>query len=352
MGFLEKIFGSKDREPDKQSAPPQNQPLEEALPTRMRSTPKLPESSIAASFALEPLPVGSQATVAATGEVRKGKSEGALLTREGFTKWTITNTSTEPIQVLSPAWHIGSKEEPRIVQPGQSTSGVPSYSEVLVGPMRVHLPGLGFAREKALEYRGEQVQGVPGLEKKSAELNQNFKQFFHAIEALRRNDFSGAQNAFTAILSKLDFDVNRDECVFMVFSYQRAVFDLKGIVERTQKKGDLIIAPTLITPVEDDSAEELQTLGRRVEREATITLAILCAKELRQKLGGPLSHAVKSHPKAGSITPETDAILLLHSLGVSLSPLFFRLSPGRDEAFKMILAMNKGNSGGDLAVAS
>jgi len=290
--------------------------------------------------------------VSAAGEVRKGKSEGAVLTREGFTKWTVTNTTHEPIQVLSPTWHIGSKEEPRIVHPGQSTIGVAAYSEVLIGSMRVHLPGLGFAREKALEYRGSPVQSVPGLEKKSAELINNFKQFGNAIEALRRNDFSGAQNTFSDILAKLDFDVNRDEFVFMVFSYQRAIFDLKGLVEKTQKRGDVIVAPTLITPVEDDSAEELKTLGRRIEREATITLAILCAKELRQKLGGPLSHAVKSHPKAGSITPETDAILLLHSLGVSLSPLFFRLSPGRDEAFKMILAMNKGNSGGDLAAAS
>jgi hypothetical protein len=352
MGLFDKLFSAKgDQKPPSPNPTPNAGavPEDSALSNRPQKTPKLPDAAIAASLRLEAAPIGQSMTVAPSGEVKKGRSEGAVLTRESHTKWTVTNNTANPIEILPPSWHPGSQEGVQTVGPGGSVSAVSAYSEVVISPMRVHLPGASYVPNRAHSSHSPPITTIAGVEKRESAIGGACRRFLEAAELIRKHRYGEAQSKLTDAFGKLDFDVNRDDFVFMVYSYQRATFDLKGLIEKTQKKGDLIVAPFLVTPDEDAASSPLKALERRVEREATLALAVLCAKEIRLKVGAALSPHVDNHPQAGSVTPETDAILLLHAMGIELSPIFFRLAPGREEAYRLIKAQSKSSAENGLS---
>jgi len=347
----------------RQEAPPSEprELQEAAMPVRSIHAPHMLDRAIRAAFELEAVEPGASATVAPAGFFVGVKTEGISLDRESFTRWTVTNTTAQPIAVIAPKELRASPDKITPLAPGETLRGVSALSEIAVGPLRFTLPTLGLLPTKDLEAKAPLITSAPGLSKKSAALKGVFEEFSRAIEALRGDDCETARKMIVKIFERLDFDVDRELFVVMDNSYPGVVHDLLEVSRATGKKGERIFAPLLSTPYDPGKggsgvssqeaplSEELKTLSLCADRIATTTLALWCAKELRHELGGPLTRFVRALPEPGLITPETDAILFLHGLGVPLSPVFFRLSTGRDQAWKIIREMNAG-SGGDLGV--
>jgi hypothetical protein len=341
MGFWEGIFKSQPHHLTDEKTSRADQLQGVSLPTRSQRDPHSPECSIGVSFELEAIEPGAVVTVTPTGFVLSDSASGVVLKRESLTRWGVTNSTDQPISLITPKTRPPSREVVSIVSPGETREGISALTGVGFGGMSFTLPTYGLAPPKLLEPRVPLTTTVPGLEQKGAVGRALFKEFFSAAEAIQREDSESARRKLLGIFEKLDYDVQKDGLVQMSYSYPETILDLIEISATTSKKGERIVAPIFVTPYERtaESAKlpaEFKKLAFCADRLATATLALVCAKELRQELGGPLTRFVRSHPQAGLISPETDAILFLHESGVPLAPLFFRLAPGRGQALKLL----------------
>lgn len=332
------LFSPKRSNPD-----PSQTPKSEPVSVPPSGAPAyIPDRELAIPLYLDGLALGSKVVITPAGAPAKDSAAGLIIQRESNTRWRVGLKADHEVTVTP------RKGEPMVLQVGQ-VAELTVGDKIKVGPYEFNLPGYGIT-DLSLSRKQPVDAATPGY---GISLKSGDKGLIDGVIELRAGNYREASKRFTAALSKLAIDLDDSGMLIIGASYAENLKELRAIFDQRKNRfnGDMLACPITYSTDEDSGRPALSKMGREMERELCTFLALHTALALREEIRAPLTPVVRNHPDKARIAPETDAILLLHDLGVPLSKFFFvpGLSAGSEERVKARIAAYNliKSSGGD-----